>query len=121
MELLPEIIIAPEERRDALRQPAGEWRFAIDHPQFGRHDGMILDVSRSGIRFSSGTCFPCGAIVTLFAPAETGLCTCTAKLVRVRMLDFADDNGGFEYGARFLDPVGTKRHTWYLQLRRKGY
>ncbi len=114
-----EMIIAPDDRRDALRQVA----FNVNHIEVvvsGEecHPAEILDVSRTGLRLRADHCFRCGSIVTLQPPADSDLHSCRAQIMRQAVVE-NEGPAWFDYGLRFLDMESDERHDWFLKLRRR--
>jgi len=119
MDMSPTVIIAPEDRRNALRQPSKEMVFAVEHSEYGTHPCVLLDVSRTGVRYRSSFCFPCGSIVTLHPPVGAQIAQTEAQIMRQSVMD-VDGVMYFEYGVRFTTELGASRHTWFLHLRQNA-
>jgi hypothetical protein len=105
-----------QDRRWALRQPTGEIPLIVEHHQLGRHEGIVLDVSRKGLRFRADFCFPCGSMILLHPPAGSDLRAVRGRIMREQLVE---RNGEmvFECGVQYTDEAEIRRHTWFLKLR----
>jgi hypothetical protein len=120
MELHTEVIVADEDRRDALRLPAACPEVAVE-VELRKNEWFaaeVLDVSRTGLRLRSFQPFPSAGKVMLRPPVSSGLTACSAQVVREAVVE---DEGPrwFDYGLRFLDMESEERHAWFLRLRRR--
>jgi hypothetical protein len=118
MKLFSEPGPLPEDRRDALRLPAG---FTGD-VETETDEGVVLkaqlvDVSRTGLRLRLTRPLEPGATLTVCAPSFEALVPCRVEVVRETQSN--DPEGWHEYGMRFLDHESGGRHSWFLTLRKR--
>ncbi len=107
-----------EDRRDALRQSIYNMTVKIDTDPNTSQDGLLLDVSRTGLRFRTLKNIPCGSSLVVHPPAGVDLPAISATVLRVKVVD-GHDGSSFECGVRFEDAEELRRHNWWLQLRRR--
>ena len=109
----------PDDRRQALRLPTEMVRVNVVNDAAGSHPGVIVNISRIGVRFRTTFCFPCGSYVTLNPPLGTDLQPVHVRLVRQRVVgDREDGTTVFEYGSEIVPQTGARRHAWFLTLRK---
>jgi hypothetical protein len=77
----------------------------------------VLDVSATGLRFSSRRDLTHGAVLVVHLPAPTGVLELRARVLRIE-----DTRGGYRYGAELLDVDQRTTERLYrlvLQLQRE--
>ncbi len=111
-----EPVIAPDDRRSALRLPAKAQPIGIEHSECGKHMGILQDISRRGLRFRAEVCLPCGSYVLLYAPNDSELPPIRARIMRQQLIEGAEQ-ALFEYGVQFTETAEIRRHPWFLRLR----
>jgi len=118
MEAAKTILEDYDDRRDALRQSIYNLTVRVDTGAETSQEGLLLDVSRTGLRFRTVKNIPCGSSVIVHPPVGVDLAPISATVLRVKVVE-GHDGSSFECGVRFEDAEELRRHNWWLQLRRR--
>lgn len=110
------LAVIPDDRREALRQASVLIDLEIEYDGAAMDHGVLMDVSRTGVRFRSIRKYGNNRLVLLHPPVNSGLNTAQVNIVRVRDLE-QPDCIVYEYGARFMEDTSIHRHAWFLTLR----
>jgi hypothetical protein len=118
MKLCSEPTPQPEDRREALRLPAGfSGDVEIETEESGVLKATLVDVSRTGLRLRLTQPATAGTVMTVRAPSFAALDPCRVEVVRETESNAPE--GWYEYGMRFLDQESGGRHSWFLTLRKR--
>ena len=104
-------------KRGSLRQNSTKSNITVRIDGFEDKAAYIQDVSRTGVRFHSSSCLPCGSTIEMKAEDNSDLRPCKARIMRQWVVE-DELSSGFEYGLRFTDDMNEIRHEWYLSLRK---
>jgi hypothetical protein len=105
-----------EDRRRALRQDVTQHPVTIEHLQYGKHLGVIIDVSRLGLRLQSTFCFPSGCDLLIHPPTGYEIGAIQGRVVRQDIL-IQRGIALYEYGIQFIPETDELRHRWFLSFR----
>lgn len=118
MAILEALMEPLEERRVGPREDSKQ-KTVMMHYAMSQHSGIILNISRNGLRLRSRNFFPCGQEIGITAPAHTELAQTTARIVRQQLIE-VDGEEFYEYGVRYTEAAYDTRHSWYLVLRKSA-
>ncbi len=108
--------VAVEDRRNALRQSTRPKAIMMIDDENAEHAGVLVDVSRTGLRIRTRACLPCGSDVIVMPPSHYALQPVRARIMRQAVRD-GDEGELFELGMLFGKDSGSNRHAWFLELR----
>ncbi|MCC6728343.1 MAG: PilZ domain-containing protein [Chthonomonadales bacterium] len=108
--------LPPEDRRTALRQDAALPAVRIEH-ESDACEGLLIDISRTGVRLRAPHNLACGARIVISAPESAHLPPLAGEIVRRTVLNAAG-RLEFEYGVLYEGPLDRARHVWFLAMRR---
>ena len=108
--------VAVDDRRASLRQPTRPKAIMMLDSAGDEHAGVLVDVSRTGMRIRTRASLPCGSDVVVMPPSHYPLQPVRARIMRQAMRD-EDEGELIEIGLHFGSDAGNDRHAWYLALR----
>src|SRR5215470_6452967 len=100
--------VAVDDRRTSLRQPTRPKAIMMIDSAGMEHAGVLVDVSRTGLRIRTRACLPCGSDVIVMPPSHYALQPVGARIMREIMRE-EDEGELIELGLHFASEAGTQR------------